>query len=172
MESTPAMHPPRVRLRTSWTKQSAHCSDTHATDQLCAQKQRKTSRNGPLPAVPLLAVPTSDFSAYTARICPSTTSLPKSPASFSSADSDNDSALSASSSTPSINVRVSKNALARAPALRRKMSPTEMSLREIRANEQRQLQTKNSEDQLRQLYERQTMEYLHGDFASLDMLAE
>ena len=170
MEHIPAIHPHRIRLRTSWVKQCNNCPETQTTDQPCAQKQRKTSRNRPLPAVPLLAVPTSDFSAYTARICPSTTSLPKSPSSFTSTDSDND---SGNSFNPAIKVRVSKNALERAPALRRKISPTEMSLREIRTSQQQLLlRAKSSEDQLRQLYERQTMEYLHGDFASLDMLAE
>jgi hypothetical protein len=75
-------------------------------------------------------------------------------------------------SSPTSSVASSRSSLPSAPPiLRRKISPTGTSLREIRESQQL-LQMKQSEDQLRELYERQTMEYLYGDYASLDGLRE
>lgn len=89
-------------------------------------------------------------------------SLPRSPASQSPVSAHG------GLSSPTSSVASSRNSRSR---LRRKITPTETSLREIRASQQL-LQMKQSEDQLRELYERQTMEYLYGDYASLDGLRE
>lgn len=166
---SPTLRPPPLKLRTSpkelEASQCTRCYELHTTEQPCRQRQR-------IPRSPA-SVPSSDFSSYTARICPSTSSLPKSPLSPSSGSIHSDGASlssTGSSPAPSIKVRLSRKALPRAPALRRKISPTQTSLRDIRASQQLQMQTKQSEDQLRELYERQTMEYLVGDFASLDGL--
>lgn len=167
MDSTPSLRPPPLKLRTSPNdldnSACTQCLEVHPPGSFCAQRQR-------VPLSPS-AVPSSDFSSYTACISPSTSSLCKSPSSISPADSDSSSSSSLSSPAPSIKVRASRNTLPRAPTLRRKISPTQTSLRDIRATQQR-MQVKHSEDQLRRLYERQTMEYLHGDFACLDGLRE
>lgn len=168
MDTVPALHSQRLRLKTSPRDLEAspctRCHESHAVDRPCQKRQRIPQ------SPPALALSASDFSSYTARICPSTASLPRSPLSSSPVDSDSHSTLSSSFSTPSIKVRIPKHARPSAPKLRRKVSPTETSLRDIRTNQQR-LQAQQSEDQLRQLYERQTMEYLYSDFASLDTLA-
>lgn len=168
--ASPALRPPPLKLRTSpkelEASQCTRCYELHTTEQPCRQRQR-------IPQSPP-SVLSSDFSSYTARICPSTSSLPRSPLSPSSGSihSDGGASSTGSSPAPSIKVRLSRKALPRAPTLRRKVSPTQTSLRDIRASQQLQMQTKQSEEQLRELYERQTMEYLFGDFASLDGLQE
>lgn len=154
---------PLPRLRTSATElegtQCSRCHELHTVGQACGQSQ-KTPETPP-------GVSSTTF--YTAYSYPSISSLPRSPAGFNSGFSS-----PTGSSASLLKLQSSKNPLSSAPppTLRRKISPTETSLREIRAKQQRLLQMKHSEDQLRQLYERQTMEYLYGDFASLDGLRE
>lgn len=170
MDRATALRPPLLTLKTSpkelEVSRCTRCYEPHSTQQACRQRQRQRIPRS------LPPVPSSDFASYTARICPSTPPHPKSPLSPSSVSSDGDANSTLSSPTPSIiKVRCSKDGLpSTPPALRRKISPTQTSLRDIRASQQ--LQMKRSEDQLRQLYERQTMEYLYGDFASLDGLQE
>lgn len=165
MESPPALCPSPLRLRTS--PRELDCSSfkrrpqAHTTGDSYQDDQK-------VPQSPPYNFP-SDFSSYTARICPSTSSLPRSPSSSSSVGSVGSSP--ASSPSPSIKARVSSNTLPRAPVLRRKISPTQITLRDLRESQKR-LQAMHSEDQLRRIYERQTMEYLFGDFASLDGLQE
>jgi hypothetical protein len=157
-----------LRLRTSPTEldgaQCTRCHELVTIDHSCERNQRTPDTPG---------APSLSFSAYTSHTYPSLSSLPRSPESSPRARSGG-STSPTSSSASSLKLQSSKNSLPSAPqppTLRRKISPTETSLREIRAN-QRLLQMKQSEDQLRQLYERQTMEYLYGDFASLDGLRE
>jgi len=153
----PALRLPALRLRTS--PKELQDTDTHSarydglptSDTSCRQSQI-------CPGVTSLRISTQNY--------PSVSSLPRSPpdhlpASFRSC-----------LSSPTSSVASSQSSLRSAPpTLRRKISPTETSLREIRASQQL-LQMKQSEDQLRELYERQTMEYLYGDYASLDGLRE
>ena len=106
------------------------------------------------PDSPSLSISTHDYLGIS--------SLPRSPASKSPVSSHG------GLSSPTSSVASSTTSRSR---LRRKITPTETSLREIRASQQL-LQMKQSEDQLRELYERQTMEYLYGDYASLDGLRE
>lgn len=154
---------PLPRLRTSATElEGAPCSrcyELHTISQSCGHIQKT-------PETPPGASSTTFYTAYS---YPSISSLLQSPAS-----SNDGSSSPTGSSASSLKLQSSKNSLPSAPPpiLRRKVSPTETSLREIRAKQQRLLQMKHSEDQLRQLYERQTMEYLYGDFASLDGLRE
>ena len=53
------------------------------------------------------------------------------------------------------------------PVLRRKMSPTDVSLRELRAKQERQLlvRLQRSEEQLQQVYECQILAYLGSALA-------
>jgi hypothetical protein len=70
---------------------------------------------------------------------------------------------STASSTKTVKATVSVTAEPkRQPFLRRKTSPTEISLRELRALHQRQsvLRAKQSDERLQQLYEEQILEYL------------
>lgn len=55
------------------------------------------------------------------------------------------------------------------PALRRKISPTEISLRELRAKQSRQslVKAKRSEEKLQQLYESQILAYLDDTYAEI-----
>lgn len=110
------------------------------------------------PAIPSLTIPTHDYLSIS--------SPPRSPPSHSPVSSHG------GLSSPTSSVASSKNSLPSAPpTLRRKISPTETSLREIRTSQQL-LQMKQSEDRLRELYERQTMKYLYGDYACFDGLRE
>lgn len=148
---------PVLRLRTG-PKEHRH-TETHSAryDELPLPNQPfKQSQISP--DVPSLSILTHNY--------PSISSPPRSPPSHSPVSSHG------GLSSPTSSVASSKNSLPSAPpTLRRKISPTETSLREIRASQQL-LQMKRSEDQLRELYERQTMEYLYGDYASLDGLRE
>jgi hypothetical protein len=153
-----------LRLRTSPTEldseQCTRCHELLTINHSCERSQRTPDTPG---------APSLSFSVYTSHTYPSRSreSSPRAKSGGSTSPT--------SSSASSLKLQSSKNSLPSAPptppTLRRKISPTETSLREIRAN-QRLLQMKQSEDQLRQLYERQTMEYLYGDFASLDGLRE
>jgi hypothetical protein len=159
----PGLRLPPLRLRTTPTEledspQAATNDELGAFDFSSETDQdidQDTSDTAP-DAWPLTS------SMYTTYSYPSISSLPRSPASHSSANS-HDGVTSPTGSYAS--------SISRPPTLRRKISPTETSLREIRASQQR-LQMMQSEDRLRQLYEQQTMEYLHGDFANLDGLRE
>lgn len=157
----PALHLPVLRLRTSPKElRGAHCArcdQAQTANHSCKQSQSP-------PGLPSLS-----FSAHSYQ---SISSLPRSPPSHSPVSSHGGLTSPTGSVASSSKDATFKNSLPSAPpTLRRKISPTETSLREIRANQQR-LQIKQSEDQLRQLYERQTMEYLYGDYASLDGLRE
>lgn len=165
MADAPALCPSPLRLRTTPDELESspipHRPEAHATRDPYQHDQK-------IPRGPPYNFP-SDFSSYTARICPSTSSLPRSPSSCSPVGSVGNSPTS--SPAPSIKARVSNNTLPSAPVLRRKISPTQTTLRDLRESQKR-LQAMQSEDQLRRIYERQTMEYLYGDFASLDGLQE
>ena len=166
MATVPALRPSPLRIRTS-------PNELELESNLFEVRRAHTSRNSyqhdqRVPQSPPYNFP-SDFSSYTARICPSTASLPRSPSNLSPAGSAGNSPTS--SPAPSIKARISNNTLPSAPVLRRKISPTQITLRDIRESQKR-LQAMQSEDQLRSVYERQTMEYLYGDFASLDGLQE
>ena len=152
---------PLLRLRTSPKElQDTHCARCDGlptANHSCRQSEIS-------PGVPSLSIAAHNY--------PSISSLPRSPSSQSPVGSHGRLSSPTSSVASSSRDSTFKNSLPSAPpTLRRKVSPTETSLREIRANQQR-LQMKHSEDQLRQLYERQTMEYLYGDYASLDGLRE
>jgi len=168
MASAPALCPPPLRLRTSPDEitcnpfKVTHCHPKSHTPSDPYQRDQRAPRSPPYNFP-------SDFSSYTARICPSTSSLPRSPSSLSPASSAGNSPIS--SPAPSIKARISSSTLPSAPVLRRKISPTQITLRDLRESH-KQLQAMQSEDQLRRIYERQTMEYLYGDFASLDGLQE
>lgn len=62
------------------------------------------------------------------------------------------------------------------PRLRRRDSPTELSLRELRCQQQQQqqasLRTQRSEMKLQRAYESQLEEYLNGGFVALDNIRE
>jgi hypothetical protein len=150
----PALRLPLFRLRTSPKElQDTHCArcdGLSTTDHSCSQSEIS-------PGVPSLSIAAHDY--------PSISSLPRSPSSHSPVSSHGGLISPTGSEASSSRDSTSRK------TLRRKITPTETSLREIRANQQR-LQMKHSEDQLRQLYERQTMEYLYGDYASLDGLRE
>lgn len=166
MATVPALRPSPLRIRTS-------PNELELESNLFEVRRAHTSRNSyqhdqRVPQSPPYNFP-SNFSSYTARICPSTTSSPRSPSNLSPAGSAGTSPTS--SPAPSIKARISNNTLPSAPVLRRKISPTQITLRDIRESQKR-LQAMQSEDQLRSVYERQTMEYLYGDFASLDGLQE
>ena len=165
MASAPALCPSPLRLRTTPDELDSSSfkrrPQAHTTGDAYQHNQK-------VPQSPPYNFP-SDFSSYTARICPSTSSLPRSPYSFSPVGSVDNSPIS--SPSPSIKARVSSNTLPSAPVLRRKISPTQITLRDLRESQKR-LQAMQSEDQLRRIYERQTMEYLFSDFASLDGLQE
>lgn len=143
----PALRLPALRLRTS----PKELQDTEAHiaryDGL-PTANHSGAQDHTSPDVPSLRISTQNYR--------SVSSLPRSPPDHS----------------PASSVASSQSSLRSAPpTLRRKISPTETSLREIRASQQL-LQMKQSEDELRELYERQTMEYLYGDYASLDGLRE
>jgi hypothetical protein len=148
----PALRLPALRLRTS--PKELQNIETHSAHYDGLPTINHSSRPSQISSdVPSLSISTHKY--------PSTSSSPQSPVSFHSC-----------LSSPTSSVTSSRSSLPSAPPiLRRKISPTETSLREIRASQQL-LQMKQSEDQLRELYERQTMEYLYGDYASLDGLRE
>ena len=148
---------PVLRLRT--TPKELQDTETHSARYDVLPPTNHSSRQNQIsPGVPSLSIPTHNYSSIS--------SPPRSPPSHSPVSSHG------GLSSPTSSVASSKNSLPSAPpTLRRKISPTETSLREIRASQQL-LQMKRSEDQLRELYERQTMEYLYGDYASLDGLRE
>jgi hypothetical protein len=150
--SLPALRLPALRLRTS--PKELQDTETHSASCDGLPTANHTSRQSQIYS----GVPSSNISTHNYS---STSSSPQSPVSFHSC-----------LSSPTSSVASSRSSLPSAPpTLRRKISPTETSLREIRASQQL-LQMKQSEDQLRDLYERQTMEYLYGDYASLDGLRE
>ena len=160
----PALRPPPLRLRMSpaaTRPEEARCTLDNTADHTVRQSQR-------IPRSPL------DFNAYTAQDCRSISSLPHSPQSLSPVSSHGGLTSPVGSIASSVtSYSTARSSLPRAPpTLRRKISPTETSLREIRASQQRLQMKQQSEDQLRQVYERQTMEYLYGDFACLDTLME
>ena len=148
-----ALRLPALRLRTNPKElqdtdtNNTHCDELHTANHSGTHSQMS-------PGDPSLSIFTHNY--------PNISSPPRSPSSHSPVSSHG------GLSSPTSSVASSKNPRSR---LRRKITPTETSLREIRASQQR-LQMKQSEDQLRELYERQTMEYLYGDYASLDGLRE
>jgi hypothetical protein len=146
-----------LRLRIS--PKELQGTETHSARYDGLPTNNHSSRQSQIsPDVPSLSIPPYNY--------PSISSPARSPPSHSPVSSHG------GLSSPTSSVASSKNSLPSAPpTLRRKISPTETSLREIRASQQL-LQMKRSEDQLRELYERQTMEYLYGDYASLDGLRE
>jgi hypothetical protein len=157
----PALRLPLLRLRTSPKElQDTHCARCDGlptANHSCKQSQISSD------------VTLSNSAHYN---YPSISSLPRSPSSHSPVSSHRVLSSPTGSEVSSSRDSTFRSSLPSAPpTLRRKISPTETSLREIRESQQR-LQMKHSEDQLRQLYERQTMEYLYGDYASLDGLRE
>ena len=148
---------PGLRLRTS--PKELQDTKTHSARYGGLPTANHSPRQSQIsPAIPSLKIYTHNY--------PSISSPPRSPPSHSPVSSHG------GLSSPTSSVASSKNSLPSAPpTLRRKISPTETSLREIRATQHR-LQMKQSEDQLRELYERQTMEYLYGDYACFDGLRE
>lgn len=170
MATVPALRPSPLRIRTSPNELELEHNPFEVTRARTSRDSYQHDQR--VPQSPPYNFP-SDFSSYTARICPSTASLPRSPSSLSPAGSPAGSVGNSptSSPAPSIKARISNNTLPSAPVLRRKISPTQITLRDIRESQKR-LQAMQSEDQLRSVYERQTMEYLYGDFASLDGLQE
>ncbi|KAK3073267.1 hypothetical protein LTR53_005317 [Teratosphaeriaceae sp. CCFEE 6253] len=99
---------------------------------------------------------TSDSSFYTART------------------SDTFYSASSGSSTSTLTRKVSTRSPSRRPSLRRKISPTELSLRELRTRQSRQclIRAKQSEEQLQRVYESQILAYLEGSFVGLDGVAD
>lgn len=159
----PALRPPPLRLRIS--PAATQLEDTRCTLDALDRSDRKSQR---IPRSPL------DFNANTPQDGRSISSPPHSPPSFSPVSSHGGLTSPVGSIASSVgSYSTARSSLPRAPpTLRRKISPTETSLREIRASQQRLQMKQQSEDQLRQVYERQTMEYLYGDFACLDTLME
>lgn len=157
-----ALRLPHLRLRT--TSKQTQLEDAGCTPSTINQPDWQSQR---APRSPL------NLFVHTSQDGRSINTLPYSPPSLSPVSSDGGLNSPVGSTASSVgSYSTARSSLPKTPpALRRKISPTETSLREIRANQQR-LQTKQSEDQLRQVYERQTMEYLYGDFASLDTLRE
>ena len=153
----PGLRLPALRLRTS--PEELQETETHnASYDGLPTANRSFIQSHVSPDAQTLSIST--------KIYPSISSLPRSPPSHSPLS------FHSCLSSPTSSVASSRSSLPSAPPiLRRKISPTETSLREIRASQQL-LQIKQSEDQLRELYERQTMEYLYGDYASLDGLRE
>lgn len=153
----PALRLPALRLRTN--PKELQDTDTQSVRHDGLPTANHASRQSQAsPGVPPLRISTQNY--------PSVSSLPRSPPDHSPAS------FHSCLSSPTSSVASSQTSLRSAPPiLRRKISPTETSLREIRASQQL-LQMKQSEEQLRELYERQTMEYLYGDYASLDGLRE
>jgi hypothetical protein len=168
MASAPALCPPPLRLRTSPDELPFNPFEVITHRPQARTPRDPYQRDQRVPRSPPYNFP-SDFSSYTARICPSNSSLPRSSCSLSPVGSASNSPTT--SPAPSIKARLSSNTLPGAPILRRKISPTQTTLRDLRESQKR-LQAMQSEDQLRSVYERQTMEYLYGDFASLDRLQE
>ena len=72
-------------------------------------------------------------------------------------------------STRGLRVRVIATPLKQKPVLRRKMSPTDVSLRELRAKQERQvlIRLQRSEEQLQQVYECQILAYLESPLAEM-----
>lgn len=160
----PAFRPPPLRLRinpAATQPEEARCTLINTTDHSSRQSQR-------IPRSPL------GSNAYTPQGGRSISSLPQSPSSLSPVSSHGGLTSPVGSIASSVgSYSTARSSLPRAPpTLRRKISPTETSLREIRASQQRLQMKQQSEDRLRQVYERQTMEYLYGDFACLDTLME
>ncbi|KAK5124360.1 hypothetical protein LTR85_001577 [Meristemomyces frigidus] len=94
---------------------------------------------------------------------------------YTAQTSDNESSLSSRSSVSSIRVQISVPTIRLSPTLKRKTSPTELSLRELRAEQSRRdrmLQAKRSEEQLQRVYESQIQAYLDGQHADLHSIAE
>ena len=68
----------------------------------------------------------------------------------------------------------SRSTITSRPSLRRKMSPTEVSLRDLRAKHEQQsyMRTMQSDEQLQQLYESQIMTYLNRSVVDLGSIVE
>lgn len=147
-------HSPAVCLRLLTdlsTMQDHHCSLClffHDTDGQC--KHNNFSWTQKAPSV------SSDSSFYTACTSGST----RSDASGSSIDT--------------VKARNPVTGPRRNPSLRRKTSPTEMSLRDLRTKhaEQSLKRTKKSEEQLQHVYEAQILAYLNGPFIDLGSIVE
>lgn len=78
------------------------------------------------------------------------------------------------SSTSTVSAGVPETERKQGPLLKRKTSPTEVSLRELCVHQSQQslLRAKQSEEQLRRAYELQIRAYLDGKFADLNSIAE
>ena len=136
------------RLITDHSKTLNHhcsiCQFFHSSDQHCEHKMDR-------PPAPRSHSHFSDYSYYSAVTRASTpTTLP-----------------SVSTKPSTISLRGSRQ-------LRRKTSPTEVSLRELRAKHAHQslLRAKKSEEELQRVYEMQILAYLEGPCVSLDNVSE
>jgi hypothetical protein len=128
-----------------------HCSlclFLHGKDNDCQHTLPVTSLD-----LPRTATPFSDCSFYTCRSVASTTSV-------TSTESD--------SSSSTIRAKVKAQPAVKRHPLRRRQSPTEMSLRDLhhRQSFQLDLRQQQSEEQLQAVYERQILEYLNSDHDS------
>ena len=83
-------------------------------------------------------------------------------------------AVSPASSPDDIKTEDSPLRMLRSPPLRRKQSPTEVSLRELCATQKQEasLRAKQSEEQLRRVYESQIRSYLESPFGYLGSIIE
>lgn len=94
---------------------------------------------------------------------------------YTAQTSDSHYSESSSSSVHIITVQMPTSLKQRSPPLRRKMSPTAVSLRELRAEQSRRdraMRAQQSEEQLQRLYECQIQAYLDGQFADLHSIIE
>ena len=155
--ATKTEHSPAVCLRliTNLSQTLDHhcslCLFFHGSDGACDHRQPQQQSQ-----IKRSATPFSDCSFYTART------------------SDSVASFSSDSSSSTIRAMTPKPMLHRQPSLRRKNSPTEVSLRDLRARhaEQTLLRAKQSEEHLQHVYQSQILAYLEGSFASLDDIEE
>ncbi|KAF7192754.1 hypothetical protein HII31_05895 [Pseudocercospora fuligena] len=128
-----------------------HCSLClffHGSDKTCRHERSST------PRILRSETPFSDCSFYTCRTAASRIST-------SSLQSD-----SSGSSTSTIKARIQiTTADVKRQSLRRKQSPTYASLRELNHSQENliDLRTRESEEHLQAVYERQIMQYLNSD---------
>ncbi|EME80836.1 uncharacterized protein MYCFIDRAFT_211679 [Pseudocercospora fijiensis CIRAD86] len=147
-------HSPAVCLRLisdNLSEVDHHCSLClffHGADKTCRHEPSSP------PKILRSETPFSDCSFYTCRTAASSIST-------TSLQSD-----SSGSSTSTIKARIHITTPAvKRQSLRRKQSPTDASLRELNHSQEIliDLRTRQSEERLQAVYERQIMQYLHSD---------
>ncbi|KAK3116188.1 hypothetical protein LTR53_003682 [Teratosphaeriaceae sp. CCFEE 6253] len=175
----------RLRLHMTSSPLTAALDPTASSDShdLPARSPRTTRYQAQLiPGTPLLALPLPPRLPRRLRAPTHRTPNPRRPTASETSDSSfytartSDTFYSASSgsSTSTLTRKVSTRSPGRPPSLRRKISPTELSLRELRTKHSRQclIRAKQSEEQLQRVYESQILAYLEGSFVGLDRVAD